>query len=286
MNNSRQFQGASIRHLILGCVELMRSRLVPVSIASAFFALLLAVGSTFADARIQSVQDDILLRAKISEDVFREKVTSWATETSDLDLIKFASDYHSRGLSLSTEPTLENAPMLFILRTWPYVLGLLFFDLVILFIAATFFLTYFSDPLLSPSDAARKLPSSICRILGLALWMMIRSFSWIPIAGPIIGCYFFPRFVLAPSLVASGDSTIRESIHVSMARTSGKWLSIVGRLIVFVLLSFALLWFVMVIAGVLSIFVVKLGFLVWLFGLLFVIAFQVAYFVVLTAITV
>lgn len=75
-------------------------------------------------------------------------------------------------------------------------------------------------------DITMKVIRNFPRALWLWLWILLRTFSWIPIVNffslPIIG----PRLIAAPVLVFQNGMTVREATRESYVRTKGKWLKI------------------------------------------------------------
>lgn len=78
-------------------------------------------------------------------------------------------------------------------------------------------------------------------LLGLYLWIFIRSFVWIPFLGIIVAIILGPRFVLSPLILVKEKKGVFESATLSYKRTSGYWGKIVGNMIV----AGGLLWIVM-----------------------------------------
>lgn len=103
-------------------------------------------------------------------------------------------------------------------------------------IIAVFAHAYFLLLALSPTHDAmailKKTPALFWRLLGLWIWMFIRSFAWIPLFGLIPAIIFGPRFMLAPVILVQEKKGIMESVSLSYERTSGYWGKIVGNCIV------------------------------------------------------
>ena len=165
----------------------------------------------------------------------------------------------------------------------PIVAFQLFIEMAVLFSAATFFLLLFSRGSISPYDAARLLPVYTVRMLVLGLWMFVRSYIWIPFIGLPLSLYFMPRLALAPVIVASGEAGVFESCRLSMRSTSGHWMGMFLKFILVVIAAF-LLWWPMLIASIgVSLFILKIGYLLFLMSAIVVVAFQCAALVVVAA---
>jgi hypothetical protein len=87
-------------------------------------------------------------------------------------------------------------------------------------------------------------------LLGLSVWLFIRSFVWIPLAGIVIAIILAPRFILAPIILMHEGKGVMASASESYARTRGMWGKIVGNTFV---ASFCAWMAAMVVTIVLSI---------------------------------
>ncbi|MDD4627986.1 MAG: hypothetical protein PHE68_01165 [Candidatus Peribacteraceae bacterium] len=64
--------------------------------------------------------------------------------------------------------------------------------------------------------------------LGLSLWVMVRSFIWIPLIGIIIAIIVGPRLALAPVIMLTEKKGVFESASLSYTRSQGYWGKIIG----------------------------------------------------------
>jgi len=103
-------------------------------------------------------------------------------------------------------------------------------------IIAVFSHAYFLLLALSPTQDAmvvlKKTPKLFFPLLGLWIWMFLRSFVWIPFLGLIPALILGPRFMAAPIILVKEKKGIMESVSLSLARTKGYWGKIVGNAIV------------------------------------------------------
>jgi len=110
----------------------------------------------------------------------------------------------------------------------------LFFGLIsaLVFMVA---MTYYTVVALKSSDVQGTV-SDVLKLLlpmiGLQIWMFLRSFAWIPIAGPILAIVLGPRFILAPVILIREKKSVFESASLSYARTKGYWGKIFGNMFV------------------------------------------------------
>jgi hypothetical protein len=89
----------------------------------------------------------------------------------------------------------------------------------------------------------RSLPRVI-PFLGLSLWVIIRSFVWIPIVGPIIALFRLPRFVLAPVIMLAEEKGLLESVSESYRRSKGHSGKIFGNIFVAGMVAGMVAWIV------------------------------------------
>jgi len=82
--------------------------------------------------------------------------------------------------------------------------------------------------------------------LGLSLWVMVRSFIWIPLAGIIIAIIIGPRLALAPVIMLTEKKGVFESVSLSYTRSQGYWGKIVG----YSFLAGLLVGIVLMVAGI------------------------------------
>ncbi|OIO55514.1 hypothetical protein AUJ46_00920 [Candidatus Peregrinibacteria bacterium CG1_02_54_53] len=150
---------------------------------------------------------------------------------------------------------------------------------VISLIASAYFLLIGLNDKITFQAARARTPGLIIPLFLLSLWVMIRSFIWIPIIGIIIAIILGPRFVCAPLLLVRDHKGVLESASMSYAKTRGFWGKIFGNIFVaalcamiaFMVLGFVVGFFGMGAASILmpmvnmlataflTIFVVKLG---------------------------
>ncbi|MDD5623141.1 MAG: hypothetical protein PHI23_00325 [Candidatus Peribacteraceae bacterium] len=78
-------------------------------------------------------------------------------------------------------------------------------------------------------------------LIGLWLWVAIRSFVWIPFIGFITGIILLPRFLCAPVFLVRDKKGVFESASMSYKSTRGYWGKIFGNAVVMGILVVVLL---------------------------------------------
>jgi len=120
-------------------------------------------------------------------------------------------------------------------------------------IASAYFLLIALDGKLSFQMALARTPGIIIPLFLLSLWIMIRSFIWIPILGIILAIVLGPRFVLAPVLLARDRKGVLESASMSYAKTAGYWGKIFGNLFVAALCAIIVIMVLGIVVGMLGV---------------------------------
>lgn len=114
-----------------------------------------------------------------------------------------------------------------------------FYALLSMLISVAGHATYLAFIILKLKDpwvALRKGAHYILPLLGIWLWMILRSFAWIPFIGIITAIILMPRMALAPVIMIEGKKGIMESVSMSMNSTRGYWGKIAGNFILLVIL--------------------------------------------------
>lgn len=274
----------SVAELFLGISSLLLSKKIPVAVATLSFAMLLAVGAAAVQFRTQHIEDQLMAEFSMTEEVFMTTLETQIRGLSEMEFPQFvqATGYHF-GPNAVHDPPAEEYKLGFryLKRSMPFVLGRIAFDIVVMFIASIFFLLLFTSGGQSAYESARKLPGAILPMISVIFWILLRSLIWIPIVGPAIALYMLPRLSLAPVFLASGEAGIRESVHLSMKRTSGHWVSMLLKLFLIGLTSFLILWPLLVLVVATALFSVKIGYILLLLSAIFIIAYQCAAWTVL-----
>lgn len=81
-----------------------------------------------------------------------------------------------------------------------------------------------------PTDAVQAFKlfqTDVIPLVLLWLWLVVRSFVWIPVIGWIYSLVVIPRFVAAPIFVLEQKKGITQSTRLSMDATTGAWLRVV-----------------------------------------------------------
>jgi len=278
---------ATVSELFLGITSLLSNKKMTVAVATLSFAMLLAVGASAVQFRTQRIEDTLMTELAMGEEAFVSALESQMLEISEMEFPEFmqATGYRF-GPNAVQEPPAEEYKLAlrYFRRTMPFALARIAFDIIVMFIAAVFFLLLFTNGSQSGYESARRLPGAIFPMIGLIFWMLVRSLIWVPLVGPAIAIYMLPRIALAPVLLASGEAGIRESIQLSMKRTSGHWVSMLLKLFLIGLTSLLLLWPLLVLVVATAVFSVKIGYILLLLSLIFIVAYQCAALTVLAVI--
>ena len=123
----------------------------------------------------------------------------------------------------------------------PLQLLLLATTILISIIASAYYLVVGTRKDDDPIDSFKGAFNYILPMIGLVIWVNLRSFVWIPFVGLFTGLYYMPRFAFSGVILVRDKKGILESANLSMEAAKGHWLRIVlysiGLLIVMVLVS-------------------------------------------------
>jgi len=112
-------------------------------------------------------------------------------------------------------------------------------------IAGAYFLSVSVFSIASVGAAVNKTIATVLPVLGLWIWLVIRTFVWIPFIGIITGIILGPRFIVAPINLLEGGKGVFESATISYSQTAGMWAKIFGNMLAIGLL----LWIVFMVLG-------------------------------------
>lgn len=117
-------------------------------------------------------------------------------------------------------------------KAWPYIIkvfvGKTIYDVFALFILALTSLALyvvFQHPILAPSRFWKEFSENMFPMLRLYLYVFVRSFVWIPLAGIVFGILYIPRFVASPLVLIRERKGAMYSVKQSWEKTrplSGK----------------------------------------------------------------
>lgn len=167
-------------------------------------------------------------------------------ESGDVDaMAEFMEQSGMAGmLDDSGMPTqqMEDMSMAFVRDLLPLLAAFMLVNILLSVIAGTYYL------LIGTGANVSLTPKYLLPVLGLWVWMFIRSFAWIPFIGVIFAIVILPRLMLAPVILVKEGKGVFASVRESNERSRGYWGKIVGN----ILLAIICVWFVMAIVGVVS----------------------------------
>ena len=275
----------SLSELFLGVSVLLSAKKVPIAVATLTFAMLLAVASAAVQFKVASIEEDLMAEFSLNQEALRATVDADLAQIATMDVSQFMQatgfQFGSKEIQQVTPTGEHSVGLMYMQRVAPFVVSQLLYNIVVLFVAAVFFLLLFTRGKQSPYDIAIRLPSYIIPMCGLILWVFVRSLIWIPLVGPAIAIYMLPRLCLAPVYFASGEARLFQSVHLSMQRSSGHWLALILRFILIAIVAFLILWPMLVLVVGATLLSIKLGYILLLLALVFIIAFQCASLTVL-----
>ncbi len=161
------------------------------------------------------------------------------------------------------EDAVEDVAKGYMADVLPAVGGVAVVLVLISLIAGTYYMIFAVDPKLSFQGALTRVPKVIVPLVGLWIWMFLRSFAWIPFIGVIFAIVIGPRLSCAPVILLREKKGILESTKSSYIRTNGYWGKIIGNAIV----AGLCVWLVLVIVGMATSFLSDISLALGLFGI-------------------
>lgn len=260
---------------------MLKARRLAVFIAIICFAMIMAVASAIVERRTAEVETQLAEVLSMSTSDLRTEVEQQIQALGNLPFAEFVATVESRygDWTVGAEvPSLdrENVGITYALRLTPMIMGVLVFYLFVLFVAGTFFILLFTAGPENSYETLRRLPMTAFRMIGLSVWLLVRSWIWLPFIGPFLAVYRIPRLALGPVILASGKAGVFQSLRESLEQTKGRWVGTVVRMIVIAAAALALLWPLVILSAVVGLFSVKIGFFLWLASIILILAAIVA----------
>lgn len=109
--------------------------------------------------------------------------------------------------------------------------------IIVTMLAKAYYLVVATDETLDIGVAVKRTFGFIFPLIGLSIWMFLRSFAWIPIIGIVTAIVIGPRLAFAPLIYLREGGGVIGATRASYARTAGHWGRIVGYML---LLAFSL----------------------------------------------
>ena len=126
------------------------------------------------------------------------------------------------------------------------------FIMILLSLLASYYYFFVTLDSGSVQDVLRRTFENLFPLLGLSVWVFLRSFIWIPLVGIIIAIIIGPRFVLSNVILIKEKRGITESVRESYKRTEGFWGKIVGNMIVASVIGWVVLFVTSMVLGLLG----------------------------------
>ncbi len=236
-----------------------RAGLVPILIGALVFGSLLAI-----------VQAGLINEAQRGADTFMDGLGLDTARMEELGRRIEAGDEDAvremmaglEGFNQNLEGMTEDQQAAFfrenILGSFAGMLPALGLGALLSFLLGALSLTYFSILALrgtaDPVMIGRQTPGLFLPMLGLMIWITLRSFIWIPIIGIIPAVILGPRFIASLVYLVRDGKGILESARLSYGATRGYWAKIMGNGIVLMIILTAVAFVLNILLGVIGAF--------------------------------
>lgn len=262
-----------------------------VGIGIVAFTMVLAVNQGFFARQIDANISAILTTTGLTNEEFQADLTNMlqnGAPAAEVDrIIEALRQSVSTGRSpdeFGFVPTKSNVGLYFVISSMPLVFGLMLIAMAILYVSGIFFTLMAVQDGRGIDEIARQLPAKILFISLLLPWIFFRSLAWIPLLACMLAALLGPpvlflpmlfvglvlcitltsRYMVAPVLLLAGQNGVRQSAKVSFTKTKGMLMAILGSRLTLVLFVTLIIWVASGFVDILSSFVPKAGFLLWL----------------------
>lgn len=138
------------------------------------------------------------------------------------------------GMDGMSEEQMGLALSLHMLKNMAPAMGSFALILILLTIVAKqYYLVVATYGMQDAAAAIKRTFGVIFPLIGISIWMFLRSFAWIPIVGIVTAIVIVPRLIFAPLVYLREGGGIVDVTRASNARTRGYWGRIVGYFILF-----------------------------------------------------
>ncbi len=114
-----------------------------------------------------------------------------------------------------------------VVRALPTIMGGVLLLILVSIVARAYVTTVLVRRPTDVGEALKLFWNDVIPLTLLWLWLVVRSFVWIPVVGWVIAIVIVPRFVAAPLFLLEHKKGVTESAHLSLNATVGAWLRIV-----------------------------------------------------------
>ncbi|HRH94010.1 MAG TPA: hypothetical protein PKV72_05780 [Candidatus Peribacteria bacterium] len=262
-----------------------------VGIGIVAFTMVLAVNQAFFARQIDRNIAGILTATGLTNEEFQADLTNMLQNGAPADEVDRIIESLRQSVSTGRPaeefgfvPTKTNAGLYFVISSMPLVFGLMLIAVAILYVSGIFFTLMAVQDGRGTDEIARQLPAKILFVSLLLPWIFFRSMAWIPLLvctlmallgppmlflpmlfiGLVLAATLTSRYMLAPVLLLAGQQGVRQSAKVSYAKTKGMLMAILGSRLTLVVFITLVIWVASGFVDILSSFVPKAGFLLWL----------------------
>jgi len=222
--------------LLLQTLRQFKSSIISILIGAAIFAAILLLLQGFFEQQADRVIRLNVVKMGIPEERFEDiqgrmkQGDEAAFEELLLEMGRAAESFDTMDES-SLNAFITEQSFTVAMALLPFSLLFITLTCLIGILSSTYFLVLGTSQTKDPLFAGRRTLAAFFKMVGLWIWILLRSFVWIPVVGIFTGIYFLPRFVLSPVILLGEDRGVFESVRESASRTKGSWFTVVGNLL-------------------------------------------------------
>jgi hypothetical protein len=233
--------------LLSQSVELFKKHMVTIAVGALVLGILIALAQGFLAVRVRQGATQMMQQMQIDpnqmEDI--QKRMEAGDETAGADLQKMMEKNFEGMNKEQTSAAMAGIGIKLFLQSLPFI-GVSMLVVTILSLIGSFYYFFVALDEGTMQESFHKALTHFFPLLGMGLWIFLRSFVWIPFVGIIIAIFLWPRFTLSPIIMMREKLGVFDSVRASYKRTEGLWGKIVGNMIV----AGVLVWVVAVVLSI------------------------------------
>ena len=249
----------SLSALLVGSWNFLTQKWKPILIGAALFAALMGAAQLLlveaaVNSKLGDSMDDTERMEELADRMEAGDPTAFQEMMEEIGMVGEDGEVN--------EDAMEDVATNMMKDMLPTVGAVAIVFMFISLLAGAYYMVLAIDPKLDFQGGLKQVPKVIVPLVGLWIWMFLRSFAWIPFIGIIFAIVIGPRLALAPVILLREKKGIMESTKSSYIRSNGYWGKIIGNAIV----AGLCVWLAMMVIGMLTSFLSDISLALGLFA--------------------
>lgn len=231
----------SLGTLVNDSVEFFRKHITPIVIGAVIFGFLTQGVGTWLVAttggiagwstNMETWQEEMEAMGERMEELQEQATTGMLDEGAQAEMEAIANQMMRgsvEGMGMMRGVFMAMLPALGVSLIVTIIIGL---------IAKSYFLIIAIKGTKDAADAAGETAKNILNLVWMWIWIMLRTFIWIPFLGIILAIVLGPRFIATPVYVMENKKAVTTAATMSMKATLGYWGKIFGNVILVAIIT-------------------------------------------------